>query len=597
MGSYSKDKYDLKIKSLYELFSNYQKEEIDITINTFKKAFNSLNLLRKKYGDKYNGEAVPFISLSIMEENSLQSFLSRIDTRLKCISYLLKNGNTKEDIDKLFDNKDDNEINIIIRNITAKIEGNNQKKEDVIFSSKEEILEFLKTDEIELKEALDLIDDNDKKLCYIYTYGIDYPKMTTKEICKTLEITKNKYEKYIISVQKELTRLLDRLRHKKEFKKRQLEEKKKEQKSLYEIEEEKINSIINEENVPTTINEKEIEKEKIIEPEITIDEEIKEDKTDTIEEVKEEVKTPEIISEPTYSKTDLLITLYADEIGLDDIEKSNLDPFYKAVLTIAYYDKNNNKKIANLYLAYLQERYKDNKYYLTLLNKLSIIVNSFESGFNVDKYDELLNEEPIINNQIDSYDVKEIIEEHNNEEKVLSIVNKEEKETNSSTLDIYKIIPNAHLLMNNDLLNINIVDELLSNGGIIDLYEKYKDSYKLLDELKISKDLLISIYLKYLSLFNDISEILEFIVLNTNDITIIHNVLFSNIFAREDGCLTDKEKEVIYLKLLQLKDNSITDEVIAKITGLTSEEIINYYIITKDNKINSLNKILKKQLD
>lgn len=162
-------------------------------------------------------------------------------------------------------------------------------------------------------------------------------------------------------------------------------------------------------------------------------------------------------------------------------------------------------------------------------------------------------------------------------------------------IDIYSLVPNAHLLMNNDFISMDIVEELLNSGGILDLYNEYKDSYKLLKELKISKELLISIYIKYLPYFTDISEIIKFIVINVKDITIIQNILSSNIFNTEDGYLTDKEKEVIYLKLLQLRDSTVTTEVISKITGLSSNEINNYHIVTKDDKINSLNKILSKK--
>lgn len=155
-------------------------------------------------------------------------------------------------------------------------------------------------------------------------------------------------------------------------------------------------------------------------------------------------------------------------------------------------------------------------------------------------------------------------------------------------IDIYKLVPNAHLIMNNELLSINIVEELVNNGGIVDLYEVYYDSNKLLNKLGISTESLINIYLKYFDNFTDISEILSFIVKNTNDISVINTLLDKDIFST----LTSKEKEIIYLKLLQIKDASLTNEIIAQITGLTTEDISTYHILSKDDKINKLNKII-----
>lgn len=182
------------------------------------------------------------------------------------------------------------------------------------------------------------------------------------------------------------------------------------------------------------------------------------------------------------------------------------------------------------------------------------------------------------------------------EPEIIDIPEKESDNSNKDfNIDIYKLVPNAKLLMSNDLIDVNVVDKLLSNNTIVELYEQYNDSYKLLEILRIPVKSLIAIYIKYLSQFKDISEIIRFIVLNTDDLTIIHNILSSNIFNTEDGYLTDKEKEIIYLKLLQLKDSSITDDIISKISGVPIEDINNYYILTKDDKINSLNKIFTKK--
>lgn len=416
MGGYSSEKYNLRIKSLYEVFNCYTEEELNISLETFQNAFNSIKLLRKKYGYKYDGTNVPpFQTLTFMEEKSLISFLSRVDLRTKCVSYLLKKGETKERIINLFKGKDDSQISLIIRDIVAKIDGT-PKIEEVKYETKEQIIEGLNTSEDEIIEALSLIEDNDIKMSFIYTFGIKEKKLTPKEITKELEITKNKYEKYITSTTKELPRLIEKLRHKKEFRKRQLELKK---------QEEKNNEIITEE-FPKIITKKVKEHFEEVSIEI-IEEPKKEEKNEPVEEsipqieetpseasveVKEEIITPQVEEEPkeeivvpqeektTEPKIDdnlytLLVGLLVSETTLEEIEESNIDSFSKAVLSIAYFDSINNKKAANLYINYLQERYKNNIKNINILNSLMLQINGIKKSFDPDVYESLLNEKEI----------------------------------------------------------------------------------------------------------------------------------------------------------------------------------------------------------
>ena len=374
MSSYSNEKYDLKIKSLYELFSNNSKEEIDLTISTFTNAFNSVKLLRKKYGFKLDESGLlPFNNLSYMEELSLKSFLARIDNRLVCISYLLKNGKTKEDIELLFKNKDDNQINEILRKIQDEIDSNKPKKEEPKFENIAQILEDFNTNLDELNESLNLIDDNDRKLVFIYTYGVKCPQMNPKEICKKLEITKNKYEKLLITTQKELYRLIEKLRHKKEYKKILLKENK----------EEKVET----NSEPLEENQNEIVEDFSAKP---VTKEIIEEPKEEKEEVSTENKIPEELSTKNNPLSDILLSIYVGELELESIESLNIDHFKKSLLIIFYYDNTKNIKVANLYINYLQARYNNNQVYVDILNKLSLLLNQINHQVDVDLYEKLI---------------------------------------------------------------------------------------------------------------------------------------------------------------------------------------------------------------
>ena len=393
--------YSSNEKSLYNLYVNYDKTLIDFVLNTFAKEYKTLLLVKKRYGNNYDGVGATTL-ISYMDEQKIKTFLMRFEQRLKAIKILLEQGKTFEDISLMFEEKNEVEVARITNNILNTLKS---KTTQEVFKTLDEIISKYKTSIDELNAALKLMKDSNKRLCYMYTYGINQEQMSRTMICKLLAINTKQYDRYILETQKSIPVLLTRLKQKKMAKEE--------------------NSLVNE-NVDTKLPIKTIENVQI------------------------------------------------KDIPMD-------------------------------------------------LHKINI----------------------------------------------------------------YELIPNAHLIMDNPLCNIDIVD-IPNIDEIVSLYSICKDSNELLSKINIDSNRLIMIYISNLDKFNDISEIVNYIIMHAdiNMIMLLTDKLFNN------NLITLIEKELIYLKFLQIKDKNITNSIISLITGLSIEDITGYRIMTNNDKINTINKLL-----
>lgn len=401
MSYYSKNNE----KSLYNLYADYDRNLIDFTLNTFIKDYKTMILVKKRFGNNFDGIGATTL-ISYMDEQKIKTFLMRLEQRLKAFKLLIEQGKSLEDISQIVKDKSEIELARIVSNVL-----NYDKpvvKIEEPLKTLDEIINKYNISVDDLYNALMIIKDNNKRLCYMYTYGIKKQQMSKKMVCKILDINAKQYDKYILETQKSLPVLLTRLNQKRKNKE--------ENKNFIEIQE-------------------------IL-------------KNIDFQEVQELPKVKDIPS---------------------DLHK----------------------------------------------------------------------------------------------------------------IDIYELIPNAHLIMDNPLCNIDIVN-IPNIEEIVDIYSVCKDSNELLNKINIDKKRLIMIYISNLDKFDDISEIVGFIVMNT-DINIIM-LLIEKLF--NNNIITSLEKELLYLKLLQIKNKKITNDIISMITGLDIEDIEQYRIMTNNDKINTINKIL-----
>jgi hypothetical protein len=127
---------------------------------------------------------------------------------------------------------------------------------------------------------------------------------------------------------------------------------------------------------------------------------------------------------------------------------------------------------------------------------------------------------------------------------------------------------------------------------ILKLYDTFQNHDLILSKLNISKSTLINCYIRHLDYFNNLDEILDYIIEVEPDS--IPKILSSDLFMNFSEYLTEKEQELVYLCLLRKKNKQIDDNMISKITDLDLETISHYEIMTKDDHLNQLNQYIKK---
>jgi hypothetical protein len=71
--------------------------------------------------------------------------------------------------------------------------------------------------------------------------------------------------------------------------------------------------------------------------------------------------------------------------------------------------------------------------------------------------------------------------------------------------------------------------------------------------------------------------------------------MISPLFLDTVNSMSDSEREVLYLKLVQINNESLTDEIISTITGVPLEYISSYEIMSKEDNINELNNCILKR--
>ena len=102
------------------------------------------------------------------------------------------------------------------------------------------------------------------------------------------------------------------------------------------------------------------------------------------------------------------------------------------------------------------------------------------------------------------------------------------------------------------------------------------------------------IIIEHLDLFeNNIHIIFDMITSYQKGIYLFIN---SNYYKRLAQDLTTQEQTILLLKLETLHNPLLTNEKIAELVGIPYDEVKNYTIMSKNDLLNELNKIIKKVL-
>lgn len=169
-------------------------------------------------------------------------------------------------------------------------------------------------------------------------------------------------------------------------------------------------------------------------------------------------------------------------------------------------------------------------------------------------------------------------------------------------LDMMDLGDNGYLALTNDLFDIrltgteelDIVDEELTDDIIMSAYNELNDSNTIIDLLMISEETLVNFYLSHIDDLDDPKEAFNYLIhLGKKDV--IKRLMVSPLFLRVVNYLSDEERKIIYLKLVQVSNSSLTDEYIAKIAEVDINSVREYEIMTKEDKINYLNEYIIKR--
>ena len=112
-------------------------------------------------------------------------------------------------------------------------------------------------------------------------------------------------------------------------------------------------------------------------------------------------------------------------------------------------------------------------------------------------------------------------------------------------------------------------------------------------EDKINNEI-IDFYIKNLNSFSDEQAIEMIKQIAINNPNKIDDIIQSDYFKNKLIYLTYKEQEYIYLTLLSYNNKSLTQHNIARILDVDENVLNEYEVMTNNDKVNVLTKLLKK---
>ena len=195
-------KYDLSIKSIYDLFSKYDNEIIKMILEiSIDNEPSSISILMKKYGKKFDG--INSEMLTYNEKVRLENILSRIEQKIELAEYMINNGKTYNEVRKIIKKLKD------VALINAITDMKKNKNSNFEIRNISDIKKKYSVNDNVLKIAIDFDEDEIEKKVFCYTYGFNEQKMSAANICKLLEINSYLYNKYLNSILNKMNRLVN----------------------------------------------------------------------------------------------------------------------------------------------------------------------------------------------------------------------------------------------------------------------------------------------------------------------------------------------------------------------------------------------------
>ncbi len=196
-------KYNLSVKSIYELLGKYDKEIVKMVLDISKITEpNSISLLIRKYGPNFEG--TDYDNLTYVERSRIDNILSRIEKKIELAIYFLENGKTMQYVNNFLKKADDTAI------LNAFSSIKNNKSNMTSLKSISQIKEKYNVTDAILKLAIDFNEEDIENKIFNYTFGFTVTKKSPKQICELLELNFYSYNKYLNSILEKLPNLINR---------------------------------------------------------------------------------------------------------------------------------------------------------------------------------------------------------------------------------------------------------------------------------------------------------------------------------------------------------------------------------------------------
>ncbi len=208
----SKEVFDLKIpiieNNVYKTFATYSSLEINFVIKTFQKESSTIKLLQRQFGEKYDGVNAKK-NLQYYEKTRLDAILIRVENRLKYVRFMLENKHKFSNIEEIFRDKKDFEIDKIA---TSLVTPSKNKKKKVIYKNTLEMQKDLAATTKQLIDAIEFLPSHNHRFICKRTYALGVQRLSELQIRSMLNISEEEYKTYLKEICKKLPELVQQVK-------------------------------------------------------------------------------------------------------------------------------------------------------------------------------------------------------------------------------------------------------------------------------------------------------------------------------------------------------------------------------------------------
>lgn len=195
--------YEIKDKNLYEIFSDYDEEFINMILSTMKKREERTYLkLVSIFGPNFDKKII-ITEISYFQRQELNNKLNWFESKLKLTKKLISKGKKLAEVKEILTKQSDT---IIIKMMS------DEQESIQTFRNKQEIIDYYKISKKELDDSIVFLDNKEAIMAFKYAFGIGVQLLSKKEIMNKMNISDIKYNELIDYVFKNLEQAIKEYR-------------------------------------------------------------------------------------------------------------------------------------------------------------------------------------------------------------------------------------------------------------------------------------------------------------------------------------------------------------------------------------------------